>query len=98
MGHNTQMAKQWLKEREAASAEKRQVKNLSLAKIEALAGEAPSCATAQSGARGLQGEQSLFATVAGLHEKTYAWTRLQINPKFRHIADAANDVLHSEVK
>jgi hypothetical protein len=92
------MARQWLKEREAASAVQRQVKSLSLAELEALASDAPSCATAQSGARGHQGESSLIGTVAGLHEKTYAWAQLRIAPKFRDIAEAANDVLHSEVQ
>lgn len=92
------MAKQWLKDREAASAVQRQVKSLSLAELEPLASDAPSCATAQSGARGHQNESSLMGTIAGLHEKTYAWAQLRIAPKFRHIAEAANDVLHSEVQ
>lgn len=92
------MAQQWLKEREAARLSAIKSKNLGTAALETLVSEETSSATALSGARLLQNKNSLIATSAGLHEKTYAWSNLKISAKFRHIAEAANDVLDWEVQ
>ena len=95
------MARQWLKEREAASAATASAaknQTFSTAKLEALASEAPSCATAQSGARGLQGLHSLFATDASLQGKNLTAVKLGNYREFQGIAEAANDMIHSEVQ
>ena len=98
LGNYLWMARQWLKDRMAASAAKTKTKTFSATELEALASDEASGATAPSGSRLHHKLRSSGATVSSLHIKTNAWAHLEISPKFRHIAEPANDVIHSEVR
>ena len=90
------MARQWLKVREAASTAKKQT--LHTARLEILASDDPSCATAQSGARGHQNKHSWFGNISGLHNKNLRPVKIENYREFEGIAEAANDMIHSEVQ
>lgn len=97
LGNYLWMARQWLKERTDANAARANAKSFSSAELEALASDSPSDATASSGARGNQNLHSLNATVVSLHEKPQRQVKFGNYLQFGGIADAANDMLESEV-
>lgn len=96
LGNYLWMAKQWLKERAEATANKKQ--NLATVGIERAASDAPSRATARLGAQGHRNLCLSSSNVACLQEKTFRQAKPEKYLKFTGIAEAANDALEWEAQ
>ena len=108
LGNYLWMARQWLKERATANANNVKNQTLlatrvakplkpSIAELETSVHDEARDATASSGSRLHQIVQSLSATVASLQSKNLNAQQFGNMSEFRTIAEAANDMIHSEV-
>ncbi len=104
LGNYLWMARQWLKERAAANAAEKQtflatrVAKPSVSELEALQRDEARGATAPSGSRLHQSLGSLNGNIASLQRKTPTSQKFENCYQFGSIAEAANYMIHSEVR